>query len=30
MADIEAILEKLDGYSTEDALVVLDAISADR
>jgi phage terminase large subunit-like protein len=30
MADIDAILEKLENYSTEDALVVLDAISEDR
>ena len=30
MADIEAILQKLGTYTTEDALVVLDAIEADR
>jgi phage terminase large subunit-like protein len=30
MADLNAILEKLDSYSTEDALVVLDALTEDR
>ena len=30
MADLETILQKLDGYSTKDALVILDAIEFDR
>ena len=30
MAELDAILEKLESYSTEDALVVLDAITQDR
>lgn len=30
MANVDEVLEKLEGFSTEDALVVLEAISADR